>query len=260
MNSSEYGAITNEQEWLIILGELGFFGKGKKAVFSQLDQRFGEGNWKQRWYIDGKIEDKTGAIQHYEDAYFHFLQGTPNVLDWLVRTASEVYDNAPSNVNSGLDYAVQECEATHLQDIAVRRVLRRLGKQFNGDHLVQIRGHESEGYALNPGQVPFHKPGLIIPSSLKHAWWNGDSVEAFYQHNKALLVKPDAFLVSHVIQGNGEAYVRNGKTDYQPEPSEPRILWKADKDEMHRKGVFTDPVRYPIIRLPKQTPYTKFLR
>ncbi|MFC1731984.1 hypothetical protein ACFL6I_16820 [candidate division KSB1 bacterium] len=39
---------------------------------------------------------------------------------------SEVYDIHPSNVESGLDYSNQECDATHLQDISVRRALTRI--------------------------------------------------------------------------------------------------------------------------------------
>lgn len=257
---NEHGAITNEQDWLIILGELGFFGRGKQEVFERLDERFGADNWLLRWYVDGRIEDKAGAIQQYEDAYFHFLQGNLNVLEWLVKTASDVYDNAESNVQSGLDYKVQESNATHLQDIAVRRVLQRLGRQFEGDHLVQIRGHETEGFALNPGQVPFHKPELILPRNMKRAWWNPDSVEAMYQHNKALLVKPEAFLVSHAITANGEWYVRNEKNWYQPKPSQPRILWKMEKEEMRKKEIFTDATRYPITTMDAPVPYAQFLK
>lgn len=256
----EYGAITSEQDWLIILGELGLFGRGKQAVFDRLDERFGTGNWAPRWYIDGKIEDKAGAIQHYEDGYFHFLQNKPDVLEWLVKTASDVYDNAESNVQSGLDYAVQETDATHLQDIAVRRVLQRLGRTFEGDHYVQIRGHETEGFVLNPGQVPFHRPEIILPRSTERKWWNPDSVEALYQHNKALLVKPGVFPISHEIRANGEWYVRNGKIWYQPEPSQPRILWKLEKEKMRQKGIFTDTKRYPITAMDAPVPYARFLK
>lgn len=257
---NEYGAASDEQQWLIILNELGFFGRGKQAVFDRLDERFGTGNWAARWYVDGRIEDKAGAIQLYEDAYFHFLQNRSEVLEWLVKTASDVYDIALSNVLSGLDYTIQEAEATHLQDIAVRRVLQRLGRKFEGDHLVQIRGHETEGFVLNPGQVPFHQPEHILPRNMKRAWWNPDSVEAFYQHNKALLVMPDAFLVSHVINSNGEWYVRNEKNWYRPEPSQPQILWKMEKEEMHKKGIFTDEKRYPITAMDAPMPYAQFLK
>jgi nicotinate-nucleotide adenylyltransferase len=108
----------------------------------------------------------------------------------LCATASDVYDIQPSNVESGLDYHKQECTATHLQDIAVRRVLVRLGRSFKGDHLVQIRGHESEGYRLNPGKVPFHEPESIIePTFAPGRWWDAHSVEDFWQSNKVLEVR-----------------------------------------------------------------------
>ncbi len=251
---------TTSKDWLVILGELSYFGRGKKAVFARLDERFGKGNWAQHWYMDGEVIAKDKVIQLYEDAYFHFLQDNPDVLDWLVRTANDVYDIAPSNVNSELDYEVQECKATHLQDIAIRRVLQRLGKQFQGDHLVQIRGHESEGYILNPGKVPFHKPELILPRNMKRAWWDALSVEAFYQHNKALLVSEDAFKVSHVIEGNDEIYFRNGKSYYQADPFGEKILRKKHKGEMHKKKVFTDPQHYQMRSMIEPTPYKDFTR
>ena len=66
-------------------------------------------------------------------------------------TACEVYDNSFTNIESGLDYNIQETYSTHLQDVFIRRALKILGKEFKGNHPIEIRGrgHESEGYCLN---------------------------------------------------------------------------------------------------------------
>src|SRR5262249_45053712 len=105
---------------------------------------------------------------------------------------------------SGLDYHKQECPAIHLQDIAVRRCLKRLNRSFQGDHLVQIRGQDSEGFRLNPGKVPFHDPdGILRPSLAHEAWWEEDSIEDFWQSNKILQVSadvPEASLRQHLLK------------------------------------------------------------
>ncbi len=128
--------------------------------------------------------EREAALAIYEEAYFQFLAKHSDVVDWICEAAAVVYDIAPSNVESGCDYNRQECSAVHLQDIAVRCCLKRLGWKLEGDHLVQIRGHETEGFRLNPGQVTFHQRERIVkPSLSRTAWWNEDSVEEFWQSN-----------------------------------------------------------------------------
>jgi hypothetical protein len=87
-----------------------------------------------------------------------------------------------------LDYTVQETGRTHVQDIAIRRVVARLGRQFEGDQLIQIRdalGDHPLSMALSPGQVPFHRPDVILLPEIE-GWWLPGSVESFYQSNKLL--------------------------------------------------------------------------
>jgi len=69
----------------------------------------------------------------------------------------------------------------------------RLGKEFNGNHLVEIRGHNSEGYALNPGQVAFHLPHMIMQPEFKDDWMNLGSIESFWQSNKIVQIQENAF-------------------------------------------------------------------
>ncbi len=206
--------------------EASYAGSKKKQIREGYEQRFGEENWSKGHYYDEKILSRDETYSVYEDGYFHFLNDNQDILEWLVTTACEVYDIAPSNVDSGLDYSVQECKATHLQDISVRRVMKRLGKEFQGDHLVQIRGHTSEGYILNPGKVPFHKPELILHSDRK-SWWDKDSIEDFYQSNKALLVNPEVLSLRPVIRcPDGDTiYSYDKRTYYRISEEQPRLLW-----------------------------------
>lgn len=200
-----------KNEWIALIDELGYVGKRK--ICEELDERFGTFNWARAFIYDGQIIRKERMLELYEEGYFHFLSNNKNLLEWLVLTASEVYDNAESNVNSGLDYSIQECNSVHFQDIAVRNVLKRLGKKFKGDHLVEIRGYESEGYVLNPGKVPFYEFHKIIESSVK-SWWDKGSIEDLYQSNKVLMVNPDNLFVAPVIIGPEGIYFAHTKQSY----------------------------------------------
>ena len=215
--------------WLSIFNQLGFAGFRVKDIYRKFDDMFGVYNWLPAHIMDGKVISRYEAYLIYEEAYYHFLKSHPQIREWIVGTASEVYDIQPSNVASGLDYTIQECGATHLQDISVRRVLTRLCLEekgiaydteslpvipiFKGDHLVQIRGVDSEGYPLNPGQVPFHKPESILPSD-QSGWWNEGSAEDWYQKNKVLLVNPDVFYLSLVFFGPSKLYLAFNKRDH----------------------------------------------
>jgi hypothetical protein len=214
---------------IILLGELSYFGKQKDQKCIDLSNRFGD-HWKIGWYVDGEIETKETALILYEDAYFNFLNNDSKVLDWLVNTASEVYDISTEDVKSALDYSIQTSEANHLQDIAIRRCLYRLNKEFQGDHLVQVRGRKTEGYVLNPGKVPFHIKHYILHSK-DTKWWNPDSVEAFYQHNKVLAVDEDDFKIEinkKKVDGNRTIYRLNSGSNYSTFSSDPSMLIKLD--------------------------------
>jgi hypothetical protein len=79
---------------------------------------FGPGRWRVVHVWRGEILPRPLALQIYEDAYYqHFLRH-PADLYWITDTASDVYDNAPANVRSGLDYSCQEASSNHYQDIA----------------------------------------------------------------------------------------------------------------------------------------------
>ncbi len=180
-------------DWVVVLNKLSYAGFKKDGIYRALDEKYGPSNWKAAHLLGSQVIDRQAAAELYGEAYFQHLQSHPKIADWLVRNAKEVYDYSPSNIDSGLDYSKQEGSATHLQDIAVRNALKRLGKEFKGTKLMQIRGHESDGYCLNPGVIPFHDPKAILNME-QRGWWKPGSVEDFYQKNKALLVRPSKFV------------------------------------------------------------------
>ncbi len=129
----------------------GYVGGGKARAKQELTARYGKGRWRIVWvWGDGHI-DRDEALGHYEDAYVHYLDRNPDRLEWLVSNASDVYDISPRDVRSGLDYGIQQEKATHLQDIAIRRAVMRLGREFAGDRLIQVRHLRGEGGTYNPG-------------------------------------------------------------------------------------------------------------
>ncbi|MHA1126096.1 MAG: aminoacyl-tRNA hydrolase [Candidatus Heimdallarchaeota archaeon] len=174
-------------DWAI-LGRPGFAGKQKRQKRKELLDKYGEGNWKIAHLYDGKLLSREDALIHFENSYQKFFESNPELLEWLLQTAKDIYDNQETNVNSGLDYSIQETEDAHLHDIAIRRVLQKMDKEFQGDSLLQIRGENSDGFILSTGQVPFYEPKLIQKKQLK-GWWGKNSIESYWQSNKVLAVK-----------------------------------------------------------------------
>ena len=175
----------------------GYVGKHRNEEWAKRDAKYGQGNWQMGWLVEDEFLEYLEVCQLYEDAYFEYFKKKPELLEHLIAEASDVYDDDPSNVESGLDYSKRGAVRTHIQDIAIRRCVKRLGRQFNGNKLIQIRdvvGEHQLSLALSPGRVPFHQPELLSnPDNLreiaKNSWWLPGSVEDFYQRAKRLCVK-----------------------------------------------------------------------
>ena len=173
------------------IGPVGYLGSKRDATLAAWDAEHGPGNWRMSWQVNGARAEFAQAVMLYEDAYYAFLAANPTLLDALCLTARDVYDDSPTNLASGLDYTIQETGRTHLQDIAIRRCVTRLGRRLEGSELVQIRDHLAENpfsMPLSPGQVPFHQPGWIREPQIA-GWWLPGSVESFYQSNRDLQVR-----------------------------------------------------------------------
>jgi hypothetical protein len=175
----------------------GYVGARRNQLWAERDAKYGKGNWRSIWLVQGDYLEYEEACRLYEDAYFEYFRQRPELLEFLLEVASDVYDDDPSNVESGLDYSKRGDVRTHIQDIVIRNCIKRFGRKFSGSKLVQIRdriGEHPLSLALSPGQVPFHKPELLShPDNLAairaNAWWLPSSVEDFYQRAKRLVVK-----------------------------------------------------------------------
>jgi hypothetical protein len=175
----------------------GYVGKHRNDLWAERDVKYGKGNWQTIWLVDDNYLEYEEACRLYEDAYFEYFKQRPELLEYLLEVASDVYDDDPSNVESGLDYSKRGDIRTHIQDIAIRNCVKRFGREFKGSRSIQIRdriGDHPLSLALSPGQVPFHKPELMShPDNLTEirgkAWWLPSSVEDFYQRAKRLVVR-----------------------------------------------------------------------
>lgn len=148
----------------------GYLGVKRDQRFQEYDRRFGAGRWRLAWRVGEVVGGFDQVVMLYEDAYMAFFEANPRVLEQLIGEASDVYDDAPSNVASGFSYSIQETNRTHIQDIAIRRCVMRLGRKFWGGELIQIRdylGSHPLSMVLSPGRVPFHRPELIVRPQLQ---------------------------------------------------------------------------------------------
>ena len=173
-------------KWFI-LGRPGYAGRGQKQRNALRDSLFSEGHWRTLHLWKGRLIDRAAAILLYEEAYYRHIASDPDLQCWIADNFREVYDNAVSNILSGCDYSIQESTSTHLQDIAIRRVMLRLGLAFKGAGLLQVRGADSNGVALNPGRLAFHFRDHIVSPPVS-GWWQAGSIEDFWQSNKVLAV------------------------------------------------------------------------
>lgn len=177
-------------EWKNV-GSPGYLGKRRDEWFAKWSEQYGGGNWRLVWLINDNAFDFLGVCALYEDAYFSFFQANPKIVEQLITVAANIYDDETSNISSALDYTRQETKRTHIQDIAIRRCIVRLGLKFLGDEFIRIRqeqGNHPLSMILSPGNVPFHKPEWILQPELT-GWWKEHSVEAFYQTNRVLQIK-----------------------------------------------------------------------
>ncbi|MCF7913335.1 MAG: hypothetical protein K9M99_12460 [Candidatus Cloacimonetes bacterium] len=173
-------------EWQIVEYP-GYFGYKKAKLTNYYAEKYGE--YQIAWEVNKHLLYRQSALQLYENAYYQYLKNNPELTDWLVNTAADIYDTAPGNVESGIDYNIQdELSPNHLHDIAIRRCLVRMDKWFKGKHYLEVRSLKSEGYVLNPGIVPFHKPELIHQPEWESNWIIPGSIESFWQSNKVIII------------------------------------------------------------------------
>src|SRR6185295_19810430 len=148
----------------------GFFGRRRDEIVKQLDIDYGKGKWALRWCLDkdSTMYDFERACKlFYEESYVRYFAEHMDELKQIAKYA-EVIDNAETNVQSGCDYSIQEAYSTHIQDIAIRNVVKLFGYKFTGEipELLVVRSKDSTGYKWGPGNIPFWAPTFISKPSL----------------------------------------------------------------------------------------------
>src|SRR3989338_2977501 len=166
----------------VTIGRPGAIGSRKKDVEANYENLYG--NYKFLWKINDIKVGRDGALRLYEDAYFEYFKKNKDELLWIANNFENVYDNHISNVNSGLDYDIQEYGGNHFQDIAIRKVLVRNNMWFKGKGLLEIR-MKGVGKKWSPGEIPFHIQEIIPKPELK-GFWKPGSIESWYQSAKYL--------------------------------------------------------------------------
>lgn len=197
-NLKKGGIMLNQKEWKLLNNcTPGFYGEKRNEAIEGYNNLFGDENWILGWIYGENILDFEETCLVYEDSYFEFLKQRVELVDYLCHLASDVYDDDPSNVEAGYDYLRNGRKLNHIQDIAIKRVIKRLGRKFQGEELVQIRSKKGKypiSMTLSPGQVPFHRTDLITTpdnytETCEMKWWLPETVEDFYQRNKRLFLK-----------------------------------------------------------------------
>lgn len=172
----------------------GFFGKKRDNIVWTLNHLHGKDGWRLAWVVGEKsFTYEEACILFYERSYFEHIRRRPEDIQ-LLRSFGECIDNAPTNTQSGFDYSIQESGSTHIQDIAVRNVMRGLGVWFEGprDHILTVRGSDSNGARFSPGNIQLFDTSLITQPSEAPRWAAKGSVEDFWQSNKWVQLRKES--------------------------------------------------------------------
>lgn len=171
-------------------GRPGYFGYKRDERVAELNKLHGDQGWRLEWIVGEGDRQKVYTFEKacpllYERSYFDWFSRRHEDIDYVC-SFGECIDNSMTNMDSGTDYLHQEAKATHVQDIALRNVLKNLGRKFEGptNKILTIRGKDTNGFRFNPGQVPFFNPELITAPSLRQTWAQPGTVEDFWQSNK----------------------------------------------------------------------------
>lgn len=178
-----------------------------KNIFNE---DFGENNWKIGYLWDEKIIDQSEALMKIEESYKLFFKDNPNLVNWLLETAKDIYVNSEDDVKSGQNYNIQESKKFHYVDITIRKVMQKNKVNFLGTELLKIENNlelikkddelniansKYHSSYLSPGFIPFIDFSQILESKQK-GWWNSGSVEDFWRNNKVIIVKGSSIVDS----------------------------------------------------------------
>ena len=180
-----------KKEWETV-DRPGWFGVDRERILKSYDEKYGAENWRIRHQLGPRVMDLPESLRLYEMSYeLHFLHpDTRHLWTSLFREASEVWTEEESDVQSGRDYSIQLSPAVHYEDMSIRIIMDKYGKEFKGDKLIRIRADSEDpiGVALSSIHIPFPFPQYLEASFPQIFWWNRHkgSLEEFWHTNKVL--------------------------------------------------------------------------
>jgi hypothetical protein len=188
---------------VLVLGRPGrAWGRQRRRQRRVINRLLALDGWRSMYAWEGRLLDRAGALLEVEEAYHQVIAGDPALQQWLCGFA-DVYDNARSNTASGCDHAVQEQSSLHFADIAIRRVMLRLGLRFSGRHRLSLRVARPDGHDLAAAAVPFHRPEAILQPRIE-GWWEPGSIQDFWQSNEVLVATPRG--IAEFARASAELY------------------------------------------------------
>jgi hypothetical protein len=185
-----------KSDW-VTMKRPGWFGEVKDEMLRGYDEEYGAGNWRIRHQLGPRLLGLEEALRIYELCYeLHFLNPHTRYL-WtnLFQIARDVWTEEESDIESGVDYAIQKAKAPHYEDVSIRIIMQKYQQQFKGDKMIRIRADSKEvvGVALSSIHIPFIFPKFMQPtfSFPETLWWNRHegSLEYFWHSNKILQVR-----------------------------------------------------------------------
>ncbi len=176
----------------VIVDRPGRFGIKREKRVEFYDNMFGHEHWSECWQVGSRVLNFLQAVELYDQSYHQFLAENPDIVQSIIQYG-ECYGYNPENVKAGCQHDQFACPR-HIQDVSVRRALKLLGVWFLGpaDHLLEIRGEDSNGAVLMPGRVPFIYPELILPDGRGGPvpeYVMPGSCEDFWQSNKCIVLE-----------------------------------------------------------------------
>lgn len=163
--------------------------KGNYKKFTNLlNKKAGPGNW--WWIFKSKyLYSFNWGMNHYEDAYYSFLKKRPDLLSPIIESKEIIFDHEKDLI-SETNYSIQKSYKEHYADIALRRIMIRLGVQLPGKGYYSIKNEE-----LDPSNVPFHLPHLVNNRRITASDWISqyrkvviaDSIDSQFELSKYLI-------------------------------------------------------------------------
>lgn len=155
--------------------QVGNHKENRDKFISSVNKQVGKGNWYWCFKAGKRLYSWQWGMQLYEDAYYKFISSDISLVKELV-SYSNVFEINRHDVDSKADYKHQQHSADHVQDIAIRRCLIRLGVWFKGREILDLNSSK-----FNHSKITFHLPHLINDKKSK-------TIQSWLDNNRMIVI------------------------------------------------------------------------